>query len=257
MGTAFAVDDSVIDEVLEDQEANRPATTAGQPDPDPAGDQDKQTFVNLETNTAPASDKDWSKYTDKWGRPFDPDLHRTEADGSPRINKRDGFISIKAGKGKPPGAAGPVHPSNQSPQNNPDVIDLDAQAAADQGALAVQESNLAQCTTTALMGLAMVENVMVNTLGDGWAFRQSKLEMAGHEVVIDERQMFADPLAMMMMDAGITTMPPSMALAGAAMAFLSVRMGDQETRPQVQSLFKKCKRGLVNLYLRIRAMVKR
>jgi hypothetical protein len=35
--------------------------------------------------------------TDKHGRYFDKDIHQTNKDGTPRINKEDGFISIKQG----------------------------------------------------------------------------------------------------------------------------------------------------------------
>ena len=231
------MDSTALDEIFDDHEENRPAgqvdtapptttTTEEKPESPPPGDQSRN----------------WDKYRDKYGRKFDPEYHRTDANGEPRINKRDGFLSIRPGKGKPPSKPGPAVTAAGDPAALP-AIDLDA-GPGPGGDPAPAGPSMEESNQAAFMALKMVEGGLVNVLGPAWAFRSQTAEIGGQEIEVNEIETFQQPLARMLNDQGVGDLPPGLALCAASMMYVSARMGDEKAAGQVKGAFNWIKRKI-------------
>jgi len=83
--------DDNLEEVVNVMSAPNPDVTDREPDPEP------------EEGLAPEINKDqeFEAVTDKYGRAFDPAIHVVDTNGRPRINSKNGYLSIKAGTPPP------------------------------------------------------------------------------------------------------------------------------------------------------------
>ena len=213
------MDGSLLDEIYDDHEANAPAAAGGPPPETPP-------------DAAPGDkSRDWDKYRDKYGRPFDADLHRVDKDGNPRINKRDGFLSIRPGKGKPVKAPGPQVAGPAPQAQAPGIVDLDAPAPVPDG------PTFEESLQAAVICLTLFETGISTSLGPAWKFRRESMEVNGQVIDANEMDLFSDPLARIFHDQGVGDLPPGIALVGASIMYVTARISDEKAGPQVKGAF--------------------
>lgn len=83
--------------------------------------------IDAEENQREKLREQYAGLTDKHGRAFDPSIHRVDADGQPNVNKRDGFLSIKPGRGTRDAHSGPTQSSVIGKASPPSIHDDSAQ----------------------------------------------------------------------------------------------------------------------------------
>lgn len=166
-----------------------------------------------EEKPEPDQGPDHSNLTDKYGRAFDPEIHVTNDDGSPRINKGDGHVTIKKWIKRPVTASKvkKPRPKSEKPEPKPEPKPFMPPGIAGKVAADI----------TFTIGVAVG--------GREWA------PMKNDEMGVDELSFMQDAYANYFEAMGITDVPPGWVLVIALSSYVAPRL----VLPKTQTRFSR------------------
>lgn len=149
--------------------------------------------------------------TDKHGQPFNPEIHESDSEGRPVINKKDGFLKLKPGRHK--------NPDRQYSGASP-------KAAASPSSQVEIDEVLTQRRYAAEISSSLFINTGVMVFGQEWLPRKSDQ--------IDEHRDVTGYFEKYFEVKGISDIPPGLALALGLIGYGAVRLHLPETRSRMQ-----------------------
>lgn len=186
-----------------------------EPEPEPIEPEpDKSAGLNRKPETGK---------TDKYGNSFNPEIHQVNKDGTPRINRKDGFISMKAGKWnrtykeRPKSKIGRIPGSEPEGKPEPETIKETFKSG-----LTPQMAGKVAADHTFLIGMMLG--------GDEW--RPMKDESIG----LDEAAFLTTAYANYFESMGITDIPPGWMLVIALSGYVLPRLTMPKTQTRLSRL---------------------
>ena len=149
---------------------------------------------------------------DRYGRPFDPALHVVNDDGSPRINKKDGYLTIKPGR---PGAFKEAREERTGAKRPEPATATEAQALP-QPASELHRKNTARILTVLFIKLG------IGMFGEEWYPKKEK--------GIDEESDLVTLWDAYLESKGMSDIPPGAALALGLCGYAACRLHLPQTR---------------------------
>lgn len=171
--------------------------------------------------------------TDKHGNPFDDNLHEVDLlTGKPKVNKKDGYLKMKAGR--PKSSKKHVKATIEAPK-------VEGDPAAFAGSPSQEFNDHAmECAATAELAVDTFINGGRYFFGDEWA----PVQKEGY----DERGQLVKNLDRYFRVKGIKDVPPGVAVLGGFVSYAFLRIHKPKTKTAFEKLLDKAKFGIFKLF---------